>query len=341
MKRYLLLGVGVLAVLVLLVLVVHPGRRAELPAPVRLAGARTRVPAALVGGAFVADGALYVTVDTSRPGAVNIRSELLRVDPASLRASEALRLGSMFDHALLAHGVLWVVTSQGRNLWLWRLVPGSLVAMSRTALPQGWSMFGSSGLGSLAVAGGWLWVGANDRLDRVSLGSGRVTGQTMVSRGGGGVEVAASPNGRVLLDSEGLAGGRLQLRDPETGALLAASRWLDSVIHPAIGGIIGHWAWIDDATGLMGYVQRVDLDHLASLDPPRESAVVSPGHASSLIFGTNGIEARIMDGVLWVTGVPGITPSQRSLLPARPRHRNRHSSLRTTGRPDRPAVRSL
>lgn len=305
MKRYLLLAIGVLAVLVLVALVVHPGRHAELPAPVRLAGARARVPGTSVAGAYVAGGALYVTVDTSRPGAVNVRSELLRVDPASLRASAGLRLGSMFDDALLAHGVLWVVTSQGRNLWLWRLVPGSLVAMSRTALPQGWSRFGWSGLGSLAVAGGWLWVGANDRLDRVSLQSGRVTGQTTVSRAGGGVEVAASPSGRVLLDSEGLAGGRLQLRDPQTGRLLAASPWLDSVIHPAIGGIIGHWAWIDVATGMMGYVQRVDLDHLTSLGPPGESAVVSPGHTPTVIFGTNGIEARIMDDVLWVTQAVG------------------------------------
>jgi hypothetical protein len=252
--------------------------------------------------AYAAGGRLYVARQVTRPGAP-VLSGLMRVDPVSGHVRAVRRLGSGFDQALLVKGILWVTTTRGRTSWLWRLDPGSLRVWSRNVLPGSGTTDGL--VGTLAVAGGWLWVGASDRLERVSLPSGTVTGQVVVP-GAGGVDVAGDLSGRVLLDSEGHEFGRVQLRDPHTGVLIASasSGPFEGVTKPYVGGIADSAAWISQSGGMMGAVERLSLvtlrptrflgahPHAGESGPPR-------------IDGTNGIAARLIAGVLWVTQQAG------------------------------------
>lgn len=250
--------------------------------------------------AYAAGGRLYVVQQVTRPGA-QVLSELMRVDPDSGQVRAVRRLRSAFDQSLLAGRVLWITTSRGRKSWLWRLDPGSLRVWSRKVLPGSGTNDGL--VGTLAVAGGWLWVGASDRLERVALPSGKVTGQRSIP-GAGGVDVAADRSGRVLLDSEGHEFGRVQLRDPHTGALIASSGTFEGVTKPYIGGIADGGAWISQSGGMMGAVERLSL---VTLRPTRfPGAQPHPGESGPpRIDGTNGISARLIAGVLWVTQQAG------------------------------------
>jgi hypothetical protein len=185
--------------------------------------------------AYVAGGRLCVAEQVSRPG-TEVLSELMRVDPFTGRVRAARRLGSAFDQALLSLGVLWATTTRGQMSWLWRLDPGSLAVRSKKLLPG--SGLGPSGgiVGTIALAGGWVWVGSWDRLDRVSLGSGHVTAAVPV-RDAHGIDVAADAAGRVLIDSEGQQLARVQRRDLATGGLIAQSPVYRGVSKPSIGGV--------------------------------------------------------------------------------------------------------
>lgn len=252
--------------------------------------------------AYAAGGRLYVAAQVSRPGG-EVFSELVRVDPANGRVRAARRLGSEFDQALLSHGVLWVTTTRGQSSWLWRLDPGSLAVRSKRLLSG--SGQGPNGTTSetMALAGDWLWVGGVDRLDRVSLVSGRVT-RTVPVRDAHGIDVAADATGHVLIDSEGQQLARVQRREPISGRLLAQSPVYQGVSKPDIGGIFGGGVWISEATGMMGYVERLATD---SLKPTSfAGAQPHPGiTAPPSIFGTSAISARVLDGVLWVTQPAG------------------------------------
>lgn len=57
--------------------------------------------------AYGAGRYFYVAQQVSRPG-ITVIDELTRVNPSALKVITSLRLGSMFQQALLAHGVLWV-----------------------------------------------------------------------------------------------------------------------------------------------------------------------------------------------------------------------------------------
>lgn len=250
--------------------------------------------------AYAAGGRLYVSQQTSRPGD-EVLSELMRVDPVSGRVRAVRRLGSAFDQALLAGRTLWVTTTRGRTSWLWRLDPGSLRVRSRDTLPGSGANDGR--IGTLVIAGGWLWVGVSDRIDRLSVASGRVTEQVTVP-GGDGIDVAADPSGRVLLDSEGHELSYVQRRDPHTGALIARSGRFEAVTKPYIGGISSGGVWISAAGGMMGAVQRLSLRTL------RPAAIaVSQSHSDvsepPVIEGTNGIAAPLIAGVLYITQPAG------------------------------------
>jgi len=250
--------------------------------------------------AYAAGGALYVAQQVTPPGG-RVLSELIRVDPVSGRVHAVRRLGSAFDQALLADGALWVSTTRGRTSWLWRLDPASLDVRSREVLPGSGPDDGT--VGGLAVAGGWLWGGNADRLDRVSLASGEVTAALPIPRAEG-IGVAADPLGRLLLVSEGQGLARLQRRDPHTGALLASSPIFAGVTKPYIGGIFDGEAWISEAGGMMGYAERVHVDDLAAARYPSISSAARGG-VSPLLNATNGIRVVVSDGILWVTQVAG------------------------------------
>jgi hypothetical protein len=252
--------------------------------------------------AYAAGGRLYVAQQVSRPGA-EVLSELMRVDPVSGRVGAVRRLASAFDQALLSHDVLWATTTRGQTSWLWQLDPGSLAVRSKQLLP-GSGRGPSGGIGAtIALAGGWLWVGSWDRLDRVSPVSARVTASVPV-QGAHGIDVAADAAGRVLIDSEGQQRARVQRRDPATGRLIAQSPIYQGASKPYIGGIFAGGVWISEAGGMMGYVQRLAVGTVR----PTSFAGAQPHPgitAPPSIFGTNGISARVLDGILWVTQVAG------------------------------------
>jgi len=249
---------------------------------------------------YAAGGALWVAQQVTPPGAP-VLSELMRVGPASGDVWAIRRLGSAFDQALLADRTLWVTTTRGRRSWLWRLDPGSLRVRSRNILPSSGTNDGI--IGTLARAGGWLWVGTSDRIDRVSPSNGRVTAEVVVP-GAEGVDVEADTSGRVLLDSEGQELAYVQRRDPQTGALIASSAAFNGVTKPYIGGVADGGAWVNEATGMMGYIARLSL---VTLQPtPFTGAQPQPGQPGPpRIEGTNGVAARLIAGVLWVTQLAG------------------------------------
>jgi hypothetical protein len=250
--------------------------------------------------AYAAGGYLWVAQQISRPGS-EVLSELMRVDPVTGRVDASRRLASAFDVALLSHGVLWVTSTRGEKLWLWRLDPSSLTLRSKQLLPG--SGLNDGVAGAMANAGGWLWVGNSDQLDRVSPSSGQITALVPI-RNGGGIDVAANSAGRVLVVSEGHELARVQRRDPHTGRLIAQSPIYQGVTAPYIGGVFDNSVWISQAGGMMGSVQRLAL---GTLKPTRfAGAQPGPGApAPPMIFGTNGIGARVLDGILWVTQLAG------------------------------------
>lgn len=249
--------------------------------------------------AYAADGDLYV-IQRVIPPANQLLSELMRVDQRSGRVDAVRLLGSGFDQALLARGVLWVTTSRRSQGWLWRLDPRSLTVLSRQVLP-GSAAF--SPFGTMALAGGWLWIGSGGRLLRFSLPTGHMTADRPLPAASV-VDVAANSAGRVLLVSEGGEISHVQRRDPRTGKLMASSRALTGAGPPYIGGIVDGWVWISQSGGMMGSVERLALTTLAPSSFP--GAVPQPGVTGApSIFGTNGITAQLIDGVLWVSQFAG------------------------------------
>jgi hypothetical protein len=239
--------------------------------------------------AYAAGGELYVT---EQLGAGGRRSRLIRLARSAGRtgAGTVARIGitqvelpGRVDRVLLAGGHLWVTTSFGTKTDLFRVDPRTLAGPG-TGLPGAGPNDGA--LGSMAVADGSIWVGVADGLARVSLSTGRVTVSVTIP-GAQGAEVAADSSGRVLLVSVGAARAHVERRDPVTGALLLTSAEFDGASKPALGAIVDGGAWISQAGGMMGFVQRLDLGTLRPTTSP--------------FSGTNAIGVRLIDGRLWIT----------------------------------------
>ncbi len=249
--------------------------------------------------AYAAGGSLYIAQQVTPPGDT-VRSELMRVDPATGHVRAVRRLGSAFDQAVLADGVVWVATTRGPMSWLWGLDPDSLAVRRRELLPG--SGHNDGIVGTMALAGGWLWVANSDRLDRVSPATGAVAGQVSV-RGAQGIDVAADAAGRVLIVSEGHERARVQRRNPVTGALIAQSPVFDGVTKPYVGGIFGGGVWISEAGGMMAAVERLGLGTLRPTAFP--GAQPHPGESGPPRIEGHGVVARLIAGVLWVTQTDG------------------------------------
>jgi hypothetical protein len=61
---------------------------------------------------YAAGGSLYIAQQVTPPGDMAL-SELMRVDPVTGDVRVVRRLGSVFDQAVLADGVLWVTSTRG------------------------------------------------------------------------------------------------------------------------------------------------------------------------------------------------------------------------------------
>ncbi len=250
--------------------------------------------------AYSSGSCLYVATHVNRPGA-NPEEKLMRLDPLSGRLLASRFLGAQFDHALLVNGELWVTTSTAANdTTLWGLNQATLAVDSRITLTG--SGAGGAGPGSLAVAGGWLWVGSENALNRVSLLTGTVTRVVSIP-GAHAVGVASDDSGRVLLVSVGSQIAHVQRRDPGSGALIGTSGSFDGVTQPFIGGVVGDYAWLSEATGMQGYAERIDLRGLNAAGNP--TTLGTGRQTRTLIPGSNGVQARVIDGILWVSQIGG------------------------------------
>lgn len=244
---------------------------------------------------------LYVAWQVSRPGSV-ARSELARVDAASGRVQAARSLGAAFEQAVLAGGALWVATATGSTLetqTLLRLNPDTLQVTGRWRVETGGGPYWVEQV--LAVAGGGLWVAGGDRLLRLSLPGGAIAASVALP-GAASSDVSANAAGTVLVVGEADSGGSgaVQRRDPATGALLA-SHPVIGVAAPGVAGPIGSAVWVSEATGMMGYIQRLDAATMTA----QESACQEGRTTGTCVEGTNGIRARLADGLLWVTQIGG------------------------------------
>jgi hypothetical protein len=259
--------------------------------------------------AYAAGRALWVASShEQRPGLSLLR---LATSSGAIRARASLGAASLGD-VLLAEGWLWVTTNSltGRSpAWLWRLDPNSLSVLSRTQLRSPLST------AALATAGASIWVADGGVLDHVAAIGGAIIGRVRVS-GARSMELAGADRGAQLLVSAGDGSGRarIQLRDGATGALLRSSARFLGVSEPKLGGGVGGWLWISQATGMAGYIERLDARTLT----PRPGATGPPQ-------ATNGIQAQVADRILWVSQPHGgparnycanpVTGSPRVILP--------------------------
>ncbi|HET7173987.1 MAG TPA: hypothetical protein VFI30_06900 [Nocardioidaceae bacterium] len=218
------------------------------------------------------------------------------------------RLPGNVGPILAAAGSLWVTTSRwsaakADRFELWRLDPRSL------ALRGSSRVSGSS----MVVAGGHLWLAGDSRLERVSLASGTVTARLALP-GQSWADVGTDQAGSVLVvgvaDGEGR--GHVERRSPYDGALLATSTALYGVASPEVGAVIGGRIWLSEATGMMGYVRRYRLSTLA----PTGRSCVEGADSGSCTQGTNGISARVANGLVWITDPPGGPRRNACIAPA-------------------------
>jgi hypothetical protein len=258
-----LAGAVAVAVVVIAVALVH-GRSPERPA-----GAPAVVYRGFVELTYAAGGSLYaVTSDRPDSPSVSEPPHLVRIDPGAgqviarrVLAPPPTAHGQPIpapDHMLAAAGSLWVSASDSQQTWLWRLDPRSLAVRSLRTVP------GGGVIGSLALAGGWLWVVNRDTLVRISPQTGRVAGSRVFSRSvpGLGNSVASDALGRhlVLTVAGQRNGSRVDLLDPRTGIPIASSQRFDGSTPQAVG-VLAAGAWIDGLRRTDGPA-RLDLNTL-------------------------------------------------------------------------------
>lgn len=248
----------------------------------------------------VTGGWLYIATQQTAASAV-VTSKLERVDPATGRVEATAQLGALFVQAIYTNGSLWVTTSSASGLTLLRFDPTTLQSTGHWSLgatPQ------QTGSGSMAAAGGGLWVSGGDRLLRVSPSKGSVT-LSIPLPGAVGSDVAADSAGTILVDGRLNPGGAaVERRDPATGALLASHPTTGGPTPPLVTAVVGSSAWMSQATGMAGYVERLDATTLQ----PSATDVASCRDGISTptcIEGTNGITATTANGLVWITQSAG------------------------------------
>ena len=235
---------------------------------------------------YAAGGSLYLPYDRPYGEHTGEVYELAQLDASDGHDLAVRSFANAIDDMVLADGSLWLTTSSGDATTLWRLDPRGLAVRASRALPS--SRLAKAITGSLALAGGHLWVGAG-QLDRVSLTSGRVD-RVVAAPDRGPVQLASDPAGSVLLASLGYEHPTYLARlDPGTGALRAQVTVPRSAAQPTFGGIIDGGAWIQNVVGTTTSTWRVNVTNLASSRPLK-----LPGAMGA-------IAARVIGDRLWVT----------------------------------------
>jgi hypothetical protein len=216
---------------------------------------------------------------------------ITRVDPVIGRAGPTRRVAGVTAMGF-GGGLLWAAERSpsprsGRSALL-ALNPVTLAVVHTVAVPQppGW------GLNGIAYAGGLIWVAGIHALTAVNPVTASVTATVPLGTGYF-TGVAAPPDGTVLWSTEGSPGGgqiAIQVRNPSTGAVLAAAKGPAAGVAGAqIAAATGH-AWLAYPTGMLGSYVKVaeQAGHLTEI-PHREHHVFA-----------NGISVYLAGRRLWI-----------------------------------------
>ncbi|MHB8312629.1 MAG: hypothetical protein ACYDD0_04935 [Candidatus Dormibacteria bacterium] len=250
------------------------------------------------GAAFI-DNYLYVWQQVTPLGAP-IHSELLRIDPITGQVLARTLLGGFglaaSDQLLIANGSLWVAAAgpagahvaRGEVL---RFQPETLKATGTTFLTNR-----GVGQDTAALAGGWVWVTDGGTLYKLSPADGQVE-ETIPLGTADRSQVTTNARGTVLIVTEAENGfGTIQTRNPTSGALIITTKpGILGVTAPNLSEVTGGGVWVSVATGMQGYLERLDVSTLR----PTPLSLAYPGDA------TNGISAEIMAGALYVQQIAG------------------------------------
>ncbi len=127
--------------------------------------------------------------------------------------------------------------------------------------------------------------------------------ESIVLPGAANSDLSADAAGTALVVGEANRSGvgAVERRDPRTGALLT-SHAMEGVTAPVVAGPIDSVVWVSEATGMMGYVQRLDA---ATLAPAAGACPEGGSNAETCLEGTNAIRARLAGGLLWITQPAG------------------------------------
>jgi hypothetical protein len=266
-------------------------------------------------GAALVDGTLYVWQQTN-PVGISGRTELMRVNPATGRVRATSQLGLVGigswspGSMVIADGWLWISgipegKANGLGGWLLRLQPQTLAVKSRIYLP------GSGTAPKVALAERLLWVSVGDRLYRISPQSGRVTAKISLGNANSSEVTSTATGGQILVSEANDGFGAIELRDAATGALLdSTTPAVLGVNAPILSQVFDGGVWLSQATGMMGYIERLDASTLS----PTPMNLPFPFGDS-----TNGITAEVFAGVLYVGRTPGdpIATTAETRPPAR------------------------
>ncbi len=278
----------------------HQSLAQPSPAPTPKPAGRVLLGGLEDAGAAFIDNYLYVWQQVTPLGAP-IHSELLRIDPITGQVLARTLLGGFglaaSDQLLIANGSLWVAAAgpagahvaRGEVL---RFQPETLKATGTTFLTNR-----GVGQDTAALAGGWIWVTDGGTLYKLSPADGQVAKTIPLGTADRSQVTTNNARGTVLIVTEAENGfGTIQTRNPTSGALIITTKpGILGVTAPNLSEVTGGGVWVAVATGMQGYLERLDVSTLR----PTPLSLPYPGDA------TNGISAEIMAGVLYVQQIAG------------------------------------
>ena len=243
---------------------------------------------------------LYFSWVISPVGHAPVSEELGRVNRSTGHPEAAHRIDGSVASILAAGHVLFVTVFSRGGESLLSFSPRSLYEIGNRRIANDNGDF--LGRGSMAIAGGSMWLAAGTHLDRFSETNAALK-ESLVVDGAASSDVASNASGSVLLveeaNTEGL--GQLQRRDPTTGQLLDDSSAIGGIVDPFVQGVMGNEVWVSESTGNEGYTRLYNLENLQPVGPACDEGLSN----SMCIDGTNGISARGINGLLWVTQPAG------------------------------------
>lgn len=262
---------------------------ATAPAP----ATRTLLRGLVIPAAWLEPGGLYVT--TGATPAPATPETLLRLQPTTGAVEARTHFGAQVTDIAPAGRSLWLaavvhsVKGAQEALLLIGVNPTTLAVEHKVQLPD---LEGP--VPHLAVAGGSLWVTDGGDLLRVNPGTGAITRTVATTAGSMFFGLAAGPGGASLVTSLGGPYGFpiIQRRSATTGTVLSETAPLQAVAADSVS-LSGDSVWVSISTGMQGYAERLSLPGLKAV------ASVGKGEAS------NGIQAQVLAGVLYVTDPAG------------------------------------